>query len=141
MKILKLILYSIFTSLILLFYGCVSNSKNGSALRLSYDKKTNSLIASNASSATTVRKITLDLKQDTLFFSKVSMKLVPFHGEKSIRKCATCIIKLQPHIKFVKLDNTLFRLSDIYEYSQEELINRHTSVLIIFPSKYPYIVE
>ena len=139
MKLQKFIIYIIFMFCFLSSCGDISNAKDFTQLR--YDKNNHILLIQIFESAKYINKIELDLQQDTLLIDKVSKRTVSFFGEKSIKKTAKCTIKLLPNVKFVKLGDTLFKLSEIDGYSQEELIEIGCAVNIVFPQKFPYIIR
>jgi hypothetical protein len=48
-----------------------------------------------------------------------------------------CAVKLQPIVEVVKYEDRLFNLSEIEEYSHNELINKRYAVITVFPKKFP----
>jgi len=134
MKLLcNLFLFCIFSSC-----GNEPDDEKNRYVKFRYDKFHHSLLVDILESSKYIKKIELDLQQDTLLINKVSKKRVPFSGEKSVRKMAYCTVKLPSNIKYVKLGETIYKLSEINEYSQEDLIKRGVSVLIVCPPRFPY---
>ena len=118
--------------------GNVSDAKDN-FIRLRYDKHNHSLLMELLESATYIKKIKLDLQQDTLIIRKVSKKLVPRFGKENVRMLTNCIIELQSNVEYVKFGNTLYKLSEMDEYSQDKIRNMQ-SVLTVFPKKFPCVI-
>ena len=134
-------LYKFFTFGIFIFfpmYGCVLNDN---ITYLNYDKCNNLIWIINGSSAKYFKKIELDMQQDTLLITNVSKKMVPLFGRISARNAAQIIIKLQSNVEFVKLEGTLYKISDINEYSQEKFIEQRTLFLTVYPKKFPCVIQ
>ena len=139
MKLLKYVNCSIL--MLCIFSSCGNKSDVKEYLiQLRYDKQNNSLLIEILESAKYINKIKLDLQQDTLLIRKVSTKFVSFYRKKSVRKFTECIIELQSNVEYIRLGNTLYKLSEIDEFSQEKLRDRH-SVLTVFPKKFPCIIK
>jgi len=138
MKLWKLVIGSVF-----LFCTFLSCEQETTALMiLRYDQKKDMLLIDQAESARTLKRIDLDLQQDTLVISKIVKKLVPWHGEKSVRKTANCIVKLPSNVGFVKLGSALYKLSEMNEFSFDTITeNYHWGVIIVYPQKFPFIIE
>lgn len=138
MRIQNFFIYTVIMFCVFSSCGYTSDSTD-SLVQLSYDKKYNVLLIRFFESARYIQKIDLDLHQDTLFVKKVSRKMI--FGKKKIMNTSQWTIKLQSNVKCIKLDNKLFDLSEIDEYSQEELIKNNYSVITVFPKKFPCVIE
>jgi len=109
---------------------------------LRYDKEKNMLLIDHAESARILKKIELDLQQDTLVISKIVKKLVPWNGEKSVRKTVNCVVKVPSNVEFVKLGDMLYKLSEIDKFSYEEITERYNwGVIIVYPKKFPFVID
>ena len=138
-KSLKCISYGIFMFCIFSMCGSSSDAKNNS-IQLYYDKYNHMLLIYNFESARYIKKIELDLKQDTLLVGKVSRKLVPFFRKRNGWIMTECTVKLLPIVEVVKCGDRLFKLSEIEEYSHEELINKKYAVITVFPKEFPCVI-
>lgn len=138
MRFRKFIIGSMFMFCFFPSCGNTSGTKDDTT-HLSYDKKNHTLFIQIFESARYIKKIELDLKQDTLCVDKVSKKLI--WGNKVIMNTTNWTIKLLPNIQYVKLNDIVLRLSDIDEYSQEELIERSYSVVTVFPKEFPCVIQ
>jgi len=138
MKLWKLIISSF--SILCIFLSC--EQETTSLMNLRYDKEKNMLLIDQMESARTLKRIDLDLQQDTLVISKIVKKLVPFYGEKSVRKTVNCIVKLPSNVEFVKLGDTLYKLSEMNEFSYDKITEDYNwGVIIVFPKKFPFTIE
>jgi len=142
MKLWKFTICSIFMVCIFLSCGSKSNMKEYDSIYLCYDKKYNILSIRNIESVRIVKKIEFDLQEDTLFINKISKKSILFPNKLTPRETAVCTIKLRPNVKFVKLGDTLFNLSEINEFSIEEFIEKYFgAIILVYPDKFPYVIE
>ena len=117
------------------FSMCVSKpDEKFNFIDLSYDKNNRILLIKNLESAKYIKKIKLDLHQDSLIIRKVSKRLVPVSEKKREKmfaaKCVDKYIKLNSNVEYVKTGNTLRKLSEIDEFSQDEF--QHCPI-IVFP--------
>jgi len=99
------------------------------------------LLIENLSDASTIKRIELDKQQDTLVICKIIKKQGPFYGEHNARKTASCIIKFPENIEFVKLGDKLYKLSELREFSQDELLRSRISIIIVPSYKFPCVIE
>jgi len=106
-----------------------------------YDQKNNILLVNNTASANIIKKIKLDLQQDTLVINKISKRLASFSGKTCIGQ--GCAIKLPVNVVFVKLGDKLYKLSEMSEYYHDEPLSDiySSEILTVFPKKFPYIIE
>jgi hypothetical protein len=107
---------------------------------LHYDKKHNTLLIRTFESAQYISKIDLNLKQDTLYVGKISRRLILFK-KTEIMPSTDWSIKLQSNVGFVKFNGALLKLSEIEEYSLDELIENSYSVIIVSPEKFPCVLK
>jgi hypothetical protein len=110
-------------------------------IQLSYDKHNSILLIRTVESAKYIKKIDLDMRQDTLAVRKISRKPVPFSGVKHIWQMSECAVKLQPNVESVMLGSRLYKLSELNEYSHEKLLEQSYSVITVFPKKFPCVIQ
>ncbi|MDR1121963.1 MAG: hypothetical protein LBM08_13745 [Dysgonamonadaceae bacterium] len=135
----KFMIYSMLMFCILPSCGHASDAINELAA-LRYDKKHNTLLIRTFESAQYISKIDLNLKQDTLFVGKISRRLILFKKTEIVPSTAWSI-KLQSNVGFVKFNGALLKLSEIEEYSLDELIENSYSVIIVSPEKFPCVLR
>ncbi|HMR18161.1 MAG TPA: hypothetical protein PKA53_02580 [Sphingobacterium sp.] len=136
---LKFISYGVLTLFTFSMCGSKSDAKNDS-IQLYYDKYNHILLIYNFESARYIKKIELDLMNDTLLIDKVSRKLIPFFRKKNGWLMTECAVKLQPTVEAVKCGDRLFKLSEIEAYSHMELINKRYAVMTVFPKEFPCVI-
>jgi hypothetical protein len=106
---------------------------------LFYNEKDRTLLIKNGESAKYIRKIVLNLHQDTLYVS-VYRKFIFIKPTSIINSASTkWKIKLLPNIKFVKLGNEVTLLSEIKKYPVEGMLYIYYPAIEVFPQKYPYV--
>jgi len=138
MKFWKLVMGSTF--MFCTFFAC--EQETNVLMHLQYDKKKNMLLIGHAESARTLKIIELDLQQDTLVIGRIVKKFVSWNGEKSARRGAICIIGLPSNVEFVRLGDTVHKISELGEFSLEWAIEIYKwPVFIIHPRKYPITIQ
>jgi len=138
MKFWKFTMSSIF--MVCIFLSC--EQKTTVLMILRYDKKNNLLLIDQAESARTLKRIDLDLQQDTLVINKIVKKFVPLYRKVTVREAANCVVKLPLNVVFVKLGDKLYKLSEMNEFSYEEITeNYHWTVITVYPEKFPCVIE
>lgn len=137
MKSWKLAIFCIF--IFCIFFSC--EQETNYMIYMRYDNKNNVLLISNGESAKIIKKIELDLQQDTLVINKVSKILVSFSGKSCIG--GGCAIKLPSKVEFVKLGDKLYKLSDMNQYSHDDPLSDiyDSSILTVFPKKFPFSIK
>lgn len=137
-KLFKYLIYGILMFCFILLCSNTIQVKNDS-IRLYYDKCNHILLIHNFESARYIKKIELDLHQDTLVIGKVSRKLIPVFQKKKWLM-TECAVKLQPTVKSVRYGDSVLYLSDMEEYSHLELIGEKYRVTTVFPKEFPCVI-
>jgi hypothetical protein len=138
----KIIIFSILGIIVLALSGFIFvhlEHKNQS-VSFSYDEKDHALLIKNGESGLYIRKIVLDLHQDTLSVN-VYKKLIFPKPTRIINSAGTrWKIKLMPNVKFVTLGNVVTPLSEMRRYPPEYL-ESYCPVIEDYPKKFPCVVE
>ena len=138
MKYWKWVISSVF--MLCIFLSC--EQETTVLMNLRYDKGKNMLLIDQMESARTLKRIDLDMQQDTLVISKIVKKFVPLLGKATERECANCVIKLPSNVEYIRLGDKLYKLSEMNKFSYDEITDKyHWTTILIYPQKFPFIVQ